>query len=109
MYIPLAVEYPPGTWVFPAAAGAEFMVVYSLPVPITELAARVGVTPSFLHRKARSGQLPSFSLGDQTCVSPAVAELVIAWYAENSEMERQRWWPRGGFVDPAVTPKDDGV
>jgi len=100
MFIPPAVEHPARTWVFPVAPGAEFTVVYSLPVPITELAERIGVTPSFLHRKARAGQLQSFSVGEQTCVSPKVAALVEAWYADNRQQGRTRWWPREGFQDP---------
>lgn len=104
MFIPPAVEHPARTWVFPAAPGAQFTVVYSLPVPITELAKQIGVPSTFLHRKARAGQLQSFLIGEQVCVSPAVAALVEAWYAENRELNRTRWWPREGFRDPDVDP-----
>lgn len=102
MFIPPAVEHPSRTWVYPTAPGARFTVVYSKPVPIRELADELGVTMSFLHRKARDGKLPAFPVGDQTCVTPAVAQILKDWYATH----RGKWWPKDGFTDPDEQPAD---
>jgi hypothetical protein len=72
------------------APGAESTSVYEKPVvPIRELAADLGITMSFLHRKARAGTLGSFPVGDQTCVTAETAQRIRAWW--NSKRPNERW------------------
>lgn len=96
MLIPRAIKKRAFVDPFPVAPGARCTVVYEKPVTIRELANELDVTMSFLHRKVRAGKLPGFRVGDQVCVTPAVAALVREWYTEN----RGKWWPRDGFADP---------
>jgi hypothetical protein len=83
----------PPLWAYPRRGrtpGAECTIVYEPPVTIRALAAELGITMSFLHRKARAGKIPSFPVGDQTCVSPDTARRIKTWWEAKRPNER---WP----------------
>lgn len=81
--------------------GAQFTIVYEPPVTIRALAAELGITMSFLHRKVRDKKIPGFTVGDQTCVSPETAQRIKTWWEQKRPHER---WP--DFTKPD-TPNDD--
>ncbi|WP_146175075.1 hypothetical protein [Umezawaea tangerina] len=89
MHIPIAVEDPPGAWVFPPP-GARCTVVYEPPVPIRQLADELGVGMSLLHRQVRFGKIPVIRVGNQVCVTPDVARRIKAWRTEHPAFTR---WP----------------